>query len=197
MVCVTRSKTSKPDVLRNYESEHPTQANYKCTIWEAASATAAAPMFFDAVKLKAGGETWCDGGLHRNNPIHVALAQLGLETEWRNQPIGCVLSLGTGAPQIKEVSGNLAKFLKHSVEMMTDSEKIADEFAISKDGQELADSQRYFRFSVIQGMEVLQMDEFKETERMRSLTDYYLGKIGSGKEVQQCAKSLLWPDHNR
>lgn len=196
MVCVTRKKTSKPDVLRNYESEHPTQANYKCTIWEAASATAAAPMFFEAVEFKAGGETWCDGGLHRNNPINVGLAQLGLEIEWKDKPIGCVLSLGTGAPQIKEVSGNLAKFLKGSVDIMTDSEKIADEFAISKDGQELADSRRYFRFSVVQGMEVLQMDEFKETERMKSLTDLYLSKIGSGNEVQRCARSLLWPDQN-
>ena len=196
MVCVTRKKTSKPDVLRNYESEHPTQANYECTIWEAASATAAAPMFFEAVKFKAGGETWCDGGLHRNNPINIALAQLGLETEWSHKPIGCVLSLGTGAPQIKEVSGNLAKFLRGSVDIMTDSEKIADEFAISKDGQELSNSRRYFRFSVVQGMEVLQMDEFNETERMKSLTDLYLSKIRSGNEVQRCAKSLLWPDQN-
>ena len=196
MVCVTRKKTSKPDVLRNYESEHPTQENYKCTIWEAASATAAAPMFFKAVKFKAGGETWCDGGLHRNNPINVGLAQLGLETEWKDKPIGCVLSLGTGAPQIKEVSGNLAKFLKGSVDIMTDSEKIADEFAISKGGRELADSRRYFRFSVIQGMEVLQMDEFKETERMKALTVEYLSKIVSGNKVQRCARSLLWLDQN-
>lgn len=196
MVCVTRSKTSKPDVLRNYESEHSTQANYKCTIWEAASATAAAPLFFKAVTFKAGGETWCDGGLHRNNPINVALAELGLETDWRDKPIGCVLSLGTGAPKINEVSGNLAKFLKGSVDIMTDSEKIADEFAISKVGQDLADSRGYFRFSVAQGMEVLQMDEFKETEAMKSLTNLYLSKIGNGKEVERCAKSLLWPDQN-
>ena len=196
MVCVTRSKISKPDVLRNYESEHPTQENYKCTIWEAASATAAAPMFFEAVKFKSGGETWCDGGLHRNNPINVALAERELETDWKDKPIGCVLSLGTGAPQIKEVSGNLAKFLKGSIEIMTDAEKIADEFAISKVGRELADSRRYFRFSVVQGMETLQMDEFQETERMKSLTTHYLSKIGSGSEVERCAKSLLWPDQN-
>ncbi len=153
-------------------------------------------MFFEAVKFKAGGETWCDGGLHRNNPINVSLAELELETDWKDKPIGCVLSLGTGAPQIKEVSGNLAKFLKGSIEIMTDAEKIADEFAMSKDGRELADSRRYFRFSVVQGMETLQMDEFQEIERMKSLTTHYLSKVVSGNEVERCAKSLLWPDQN-
>lgn len=80
MICVTRSKIFKPDVLRSYESEHSTQTNYKCTIWEAASATTAAPMFFEVVKFKADEETWCDGELHRNNPINVALAERELET---------------------------------------------------------------------------------------------------------------------
>ena len=80
--------------------------------------------------------------------------------------------------------------------MMTDSEDIAEAFASSKDGQDLARSQRYFRFSVAQGMEDLQMDEFKETERMKALTNLYLSKVGSGNEVGRCAKSLLLPDQN-
>ena len=185
-----------PDVLRNFESEHPTQASYKCTIWEAASATAAAPLFFRAVKFQAGGEIWRDGGLQRNNPINVALQQLELETEWKGKHIGCVLSLGTGAPKIQEISDNLAKFLKGSVDMMTNSEDIADAFAASKIGQDLVSSRRYFRFSVTQGMEDLRMDEYKETERMRALTDRYLSKVGNGNEVERCAKSLLLPDQN-
>ena len=107
-----------------------------------------------------------------------------------------MLSLGTGGPQIKGVSGNLAKFLRGSIDIMTESEKIADDSAISKEGRELADSRRYFRFSVLQGMVFLQMDEFKEIERMKALTVYYLSKIGSGNEIERCAKSLLWPDQN-
>ena len=193
---MTRKGTTTAGVLRNYESEHSTQVDYKCTIWEAASATAAAPMFFKAVKFKSGGEIWCDGGIHRNNPINVALAELQFETSWKQEPIGCVLSIGTGAPRIKNVSNNLAKFLKHSIEIMTDAEKIAEDFAMSRDGRELAETQRYFRFSVVQGMEDLEMDEYKETEQMKALTDNYLGKTGSGNEVDRCAKSLLLPDQN-
>ena len=196
MVCVTRKGSTTAGILRNYESEHSTQVNYKCTIWEAASATAAAPMFFKAVKFGAGGETWCDGGIHRNNPINVALAELQIEAGWSDKPVGCVLSIGTGAPRIQGVPDNLAKFLQQSVDIMTDAEKIAEEFAMSKIGRELADTRQYFRFSVSQGMEDLQIDEYKETERMKDLTDRYLGKVGSGKEVERCAKSLLFPDQN-
>lgn len=44
------------DVLRNYQSLHPTEENYDCQIWEAASATAAAPMYFRRVKFEKSGE---------------------------------------------------------------------------------------------------------------------------------------------
>ena len=40
------------------------------------------------------------------------------------------------------------------------------------------------------------MDECEETERIEALTDGYLGKVGSGVEVDRCAKSLLLPDQN-
>ena len=196
MVCVTRKSTTTGAILRNYESEHATQVNYKCKIWEAASATAAAPMFFKAVKFGAGGETWCDGGIHRNNPIHVALGELQLDTRLSEKPVGCILSIGTGAPRIQGVSDNLAKFLQDSVTIMQDAEKIAEDFAMSKVGRELADARQYFRFSVGQGMEDLELDEYRETERMKALTDLYLGKVGNGNEVERCAKSLLFPDRN-
>ena len=172
------------------------QSSYKSTIWEAASATAAVPSFFEAVEFQAGGEVWIDGGLGRNNPINVALQQVALEAEWKDKHIGCVLSLGTGVPRIDKISKNLAKFLKRSVQMMTDSEYIAEKFASSKRGQDLAGSQRYFRFSVAQGMEDLQTDECEETERMKALTYRYLSNVGSGNEVERCAKSLLLPDQN-
>ena len=73
-------------------------------------------------------------------------------------------------------------------------EGIADEFPTSELGKELAESQRYFRFSVPQGLQELEMDEWKETEKMRALTTEYLRKVGTGQEVKRCAESLLRPD---
>ena len=134
--------------------------------------------------------------MRRNNPIHEALTEITRENDWKGRERGCIVSLGTGAPQINEVSANLAGFLRGSVDIMTDSEDIADQFARSKDGCDLAKSRRYFRFSVPQGMKEIEMEDYKETEKMKALTTDYLSKIGSGTEVVQCARSLLYPDDN-
>ena len=110
--------------------------------------------------------------------------------------IGCIVSLGTGVPKISEVSSNLASFLKGCVDIMTNSKDIADDFAADELGKELCNSSRYFRFSVPQGMQELELDDYKETEKMRALTTDYLRKLGSGNEVGRCAQSLLTPDAN-
>lgn len=197
MLCVTRVATSKPDVLRSYESVDPTAENYECTIWEAASATAAAPMFFGNVKFAASGERFCDGALRRNNPIHEALAEVSREKEWKNKEIGCIVSIGCGFARSNAVSSSLTGFLKDSVKIMTDANDIAKVFAASAIGVELAQTNRYFRFSVPQGMEDLQLDEWKKTERMSALAMDYLGHAAVGMQVEQCAKSLCYPDENR
>lgn len=196
MLCVTRCEISKPDVLRSYESLDPTAENYKCTIWEAASATAAAPMYFRSVQLSETGEKWCDGGLRRNNPINEALSELSREGNWKDKNVGCVLSLGTGIAKSGHVSSNLAGVLKGAVTIMTDCDDIARVFTSSKLGIELSRTHRYFRFSVPQGMQDLRLDEWKETEKMRALTTDYLGHLGNGDLITRCAKSLLDPDEN-
>ena len=196
MLCVTRSKINKPDVLRSYESVHPNAENYRCTIWEAASATAAAPLFFKDVQFSKTGERWCDGGMRRNNPINEALSELNREREWKDKKIGCILSLGTGVKKSVPISSNLASVLKGAVAIITDSDDIARVFASSELGVELFRTHRYFRFSVPQGMQDLQLDEWKETEKMRALTTDYLGHVGNGDLIARCAKSLLDPDEN-
>jgi hypothetical protein len=196
ILCATRIATSKADVFRNYESHHPTSENYTCRIWEAASATAAAPMFFRGVKFQATNEAWCDGGLRRNNPINEALAEISREPEWQVRQIGCILSLGTGIARSTAISSNLASFLKGSIKIMTDAEDTAKVFAASAVGSDLARTHRYFRFNVPQGMEDLQLDEWKATERMRALTTEYLSHASIGDAIQICAKTLAFPDEN-
>lgn len=196
MLCVTRAETSKPDVLRSYEALDPTAENYSCNIWEAASATAAAPMYFKGVQFDRTGEKWCDGGLRRNNPINEALSELSREPAWKDKKIGCVLSIGTGVAKSDRVSSNLAGVLKSALAIMTDSDDIARVFSSSEKGIELFRTHRYYRFSVPQGMQDLQLDEWKETEKMRALTTDYLAHVSNGDMITQCAKALLDPDEN-
>ena len=197
MLCVTNKQTSKPDVLRNYLTTHPTQENYKCTIWEGVSATAAAPIYFKRVKFKDQTE-WVDGGYapNRNNPVHEAMAELSREQAFENKDIGCLLSIGTGVPSINAVSDNLLPFLRKSVDMLNDSEGIANEFEKSERGKKLEASNQYFRFSVPQGMQDLNLDDYRETAKMKALTDLYLQSVGTGRGVQQCAQILFKPDEN-
>jgi predicted acylesterase/phospholipase RssA len=196
MLCVTRAKISKPDVLRNYTSLHPTAENYSCTIWEAASATAAAPLYFKSVQFKGTGEQWCDGGLRRNNPINEALSELARERGWKDRKIGCVLSLGTGVEKSDSITSGLASILKGVVAMVTDSDDVAKIFASSELGIELFRTHRYFRFSIPQGMQDLKLDECKETEKMRALATDYLDHASNGDMLARCAISLLDPDEN-
>jgi patatin-like phospholipase/acyl hydrolase len=185
-------------VLRNYLSVHPTQENYDCKIWEAASATAAAPLFFKPVTFEKTGEIFGDGGMRRNNPINEAINEMNRlrEKEWAGREIGCVVSIGTGAVQTRTISNQLQGLLKAAVAIMTDSEDIADQFIISELGQKLYQSKRYFRFNVPQGLQMLKMDEWRENERMRAFTTDYLHKYESGNAVKACALSLLNPDAN-
>ncbi|KAH7142064.1 hypothetical protein EDB81DRAFT_653957 [Dactylonectria macrodidyma] len=195
MVCVTRGINSRPDVLRSYNSNHPTQQNYKCSIWEAASATAAAPIFFHPVKL-AGGESFCDGGMRRNNPINEAVNELNRELEkgWAGRSLGCLVSVGTGVVEAAKVSSSLTTLMKAVVKILTDSEDVAEEFVKSAFGQQLDSTGRYFRFNVPQGLQTLQLDEWKETEKLNAATTDYLSKSGTGNLVKLCAQALNDPD---
>ncbi|KAK4443660.1 hypothetical protein QBC34DRAFT_476804, partial [Podospora aff. communis PSN243] len=196
MVSVTRTITSKADVIRNYTSHHPTQENYDCSIWEAACATAAAPMFFQSVKLGTGGEEWCDGAMRRNNPINEAIDEVSREGEraWQGRPVGCVISIGTGVVDTVSVSNSTGDFLKSVIKIMTDSEDVADAFLRSVLGQRLHRNRQYFRFNVPQGMQTVRLDEWKEVEKMKAVTTEYLSKHDVGDAVKSCAQSLFDPD---
>ncbi|KAF4437154.1 hypothetical protein F53441_13112 [Fusarium austroafricanum] len=195
MVCVTRGINSRPDVLRSYISSHPTEENYQCTIWEAASATSAAPTFFRPVKL-TGGELFCDGGMRRNNPINEAVKELNreLEKEWAGRSLSCLVSIGTGVVEAAKLSSSLTVLIKAVVKILTDSEDIAEEFVKSPFGQQLESSRRYFRFNVPQGLQTLKLDEWKETEKLNAATMDYLSKSGTGNLVKLCAQALNDPD---
>jgi hypothetical protein len=196
LLCVTRVSTSKPEVLRNYKATDPTQENYDCTIWEAASATAAAPMFFKSVTLSSTHDNFCDGGMKRTNPIDEIIQEYERIREWNSKEIGCIVSIGTGVPNFRKVEKRLDKLLEACVNIMMDAQDIADRFAGSNSGRMFADSNRYFRFNVPQGMGDIQLDGWEDTNKMRDRTLEYLRAVGTGRDIEQCAKSLINPDAN-
>ncbi|MCJ1344795.1 hypothetical protein MMC31_002998 [Peltigera leucophlebia] len=80
-----------PHLFRSYN-------NYKrapqCAIWEAARATSAAPSYFKPIKINES--RYLDGGIGANNPSVLVLHEvMEMHPELRN-PIGLLLSIGTG-----------------------------------------------------------------------------------------------------
>ena len=55
-VCATRVQTSKLDLIRTYQTQAMTETDYRCTLAEAVSATAAAPVYFKPVKFEESGK---------------------------------------------------------------------------------------------------------------------------------------------
>jgi len=87
--------TAPPTIFRSYQAEGV--AKSKCTIWEAARATSAAPSFFKPITIKNPPPlvTYVDGGLGYNNPAKLALIEA--RRIWADEDV-CLVSIGTGHP---------------------------------------------------------------------------------------------------
>jgi hypothetical protein len=155
-------------------------------------------MFFKSVVFQKSKVEFGDGGMRRNNPVNESVSEVNRlkEKKWAGRNVGCLVSIGTGQVDSSKISGNISELLKGAIAIMTDSEDIAEQFITSEFGQTLEKSNRYFRFNVAQGMQDLQLDEWKETERMNAVATEYLQKFQSGQAIKSCALALLNPDAN-
>ena len=146
------------------------------------------------VKFRQSGSHFGDGGSRINCPIREVVNEVGRIWPDLKRDIGCLVSIGTGWMQTSAVPIRLDHFLRKSVEMMNNSENIAESFRNDPTGQLLAASDRYFRFNVEQGMQNLSMDEPSEMDTMQALTDAYLGRAECASKITRCATRLLSPD---
>lgn len=119
----------QPYILRNYN--HPNcppgkdattlAGNSSFRVWEAVRATAAAPGYFDPV-VKDGLHL-VDGAMLYNNPL--ALAMMEAKALWPDQPIGCIVSCGTGARPPHTIDVTMGSLLSNIVDSATETEKTA------------------------------------------------------------------------
>ena len=97
-VFVTATIASSGDVtlLRTYDNHNVDARANPCTIVQAARATSAAPSYFPPVEFGVPKMMYLDGGLSTNNPSQNRAVREAASLWGRS--IGCLLSLGTGAP---------------------------------------------------------------------------------------------------
>ncbi|KIW95345.1 uncharacterized protein Z519_03929 [Cladophialophora bantiana CBS 173.52] len=167
-VSAVNAVTTHAELLRTYRLNKPGQTHYPCTVWEAARATSAAPMYFEPIEI--GGKiktTFVDGGLRDNNPVGLVTAEA--HRIWPGRKIGCLVSLGTGVTQPESLSvtkSRLHEVLTTLASMTTDAHNRHLEFRNSEEGRGLLNDKKYFRFSPTQGFGQVSMEDFEKADSM-------------------------------
>ncbi|KAJ8902943.1 hypothetical protein NDN08_006261 [Rhodosorus marinus] len=121
--------------------EHRYRHGCHHTLWEAARASTAVPSYFDA--FRSGEEVFCDGAILVNNPAAIAVHEARLL--WPNAPLECIVSVGTGRPDISTKAGseNLYDVAKALINSATDTE------AVHHALEDLAPEGVYYRFNPV------------------------------------------------
>jgi len=170
----------KPRLFRTYKA--PEYQSPNCTIWEAARATSAAPMFFEPILIDE--EPFIDGGMGRNNPINQVLEEA--ELMFPHQDIACIVSIGAGQAQTISVPNPrlpqpLFQWLLpsnvlplHVVDAMrkiaTDCEESAQDAARRFEHTPGI----YFRFNVDQGLQDIGLEQWDRLDEVRAHTQQYI-----------------------
>jgi hypothetical protein len=183
-VCASMSN-SKTQRLRNYRSN--VEEPIRCTIWEAARATSAAPTFFDPIQL-TNGAIFRDGALRDNNPIFQLINEFS--EEFPGREVATVLSLGTGVLSDIKLGNGLISVANACSKIATDTEEKAEAFTETycRTGGRFRD--QYFRFNVTQGLQDVGLEEWQKVDKMWASTQAYLNAPRQREMLQSCARSL-------
>ncbi|OJJ82631.1 uncharacterized protein ASPGLDRAFT_129530 [Aspergillus glaucus CBS 516.65] len=191
VLCATRAGTSTTVALRSYCNERECSELYNTVkIWEAGRATSAASSFFDPITIGPNGQRFFDGATGANNPIR----HLWMEAKdiWSAAPleeqIGCIVSIGTGVPQVTRYETKGIGGLKTLKACVTETEYTKEEFAIEH--SDLVANDRYFRFNVPDGLADIGLEKVAKIDLIVGITENHLAKDAVRERVQACAGSL-------
>lgn len=81
--------------------------------------------------------------------------------------------------------------MKSLADIATDANAKAVDFKSSKDGRKLLRARKYFRYSVAQGMNDVDLSEFEKIPYMESMTVPYI--VDVAHDIEECAKNLVYP----
>ncbi|KAI9771206.1 MAG: hypothetical protein M1839_002865 [Geoglossum umbratile] len=188
-VCTVAKETAGITCLRSYTS--PDEHDIPATICEAALATSAATGFFDVVSI--GARQFVDGAIGANNPVDEVEGEA--TNVWCSgtgdlKPlVKCFVSIGTGNPGKKAIENNMLRFLsKTLVGIATETEDTERKF-VARWAKHF-DEKRYFRFNVNQGLQEVDLAEYKEQGRIEATTDEFLRHQAQKFRVRDCVENL-------
>lgn len=167
------------------------------TIWQAARATSAAPMYFKRLKIGPPNaqEEFLDGGMGSNNPTKLMMHE-ACETFKEPRSVACVISIGAGVMHISDFRAptfgqkifpkELIGVLK---EMVTDCDSIEKDVSRWFSGKPGV----YFRFNVEKGLEDIKLEDAKELANIKTKTVRYLEQDKTARSIAEAVSVLCNP----
>ena len=186
-VCVTNKDVGKPFRLRSYRSAW--EPGTGCTIWQAARATSAAPLYFPPIRFGEPPTKYVDGGLNYNNPVRSLFDEAKHVWGKSRREIKCIISIGTGVPPLKATGDTGKQILESLIAIATDTQRTADEFADEIEHLPESTKVEYFRLNVDRGLETIKIEEWKDFDMLTGATSWYLNSHKA--DLDRCANALL------
>ena len=121
-----------------------------------------------------------------NNPVKLAIDES--KDIWPNCRFRCVISIGTGKPDVTSVTGNLASIAKACIKLTTSCAAVDDE--THKEFARRGDPNPYFRFSVDRGLGNILLNEVEKQQEMAAITEAYMRFNAQAEQVKRCVHVL-------
>ena len=184
-VCAVPKGQHSAERIRSYRSiNQNARDTSKYTIWEAARATSAAPLYFSAIEVQ--GQTYYDGGLACNNPVVEVIKEA--RTEFPRSNIRAVVSIGTGLIEVSPPEGRLHRVLFSLAERVTNTE--ARHYEVEND-EDYRDVQAgYFRFQGSGKLGKIDLADATKLDEIEDLAQQYLDSKEGKEKIRRCARRL-------
>lgn len=170
-MCAFTKALNTPVLFRTYTTDTAVDAlaSSECTIWQAARATSAAPTLFNPIEI--GRQHFVDGATGLNNPVEVVLDEAKAIWPDAISRIQCIVSIGTGVPDLKDFGDNLKEVVDTLKAISTETEETEKRFF--KYHRNLGVGDRYFRYNVQHGLGDIDLDQHKAAQ-IEAATERYL-----------------------
>lgn len=185
-VCAVPAGQRKVERIRSYRSVNPgARDTSSYTIWEAARATSAAPLYFPAIKVH--GNEYFDGGLDSNNPVVEVIEEA--RQEFPGAVIDTVVSIGTGKGTIPDPVPPLTNILLHFIHRSTDTEAQQERVMT----EPVFEDVRYgfFRFQGETDLGEIDLSDADKLDEIEKLANKYLDSSTGRHMIASCAARLV------
>ena len=161
-------------------------------LWEAGTATAAAPMYFPP--FSSGERALIDGGVVANNPAALGYAEA--RSRWPGEAV-VVVSIGTGRVRKPYLADEVKKWgplqwVGPIIDFLFSGASDSTDYVL----KHCLPSENYFRFQLDVPADCAAMDDAsaENIEKLRAIASSFVGD--SGDKISEAVSTLLSPNRN-